>query len=146
MAVMTPTSGSAIAASSAICPAPRIPISSTSTSVSSGARRTSSGSPISVLKLARDACTRRWGASIARSRSFVEVLPTDPVMPITCAPMRRRCARASACRDTSGEWDVRTAPSPGGTVAGRDQDAPGAGGQRGGRVLAPVGVLARRAR
>ena len=48
--VITATSGSAIAHSSAICPGPRIPISSTSTSVSSGAERAASGRPISVLK------------------------------------------------------------------------------------------------
>ena len=49
MLVITPTSGSAIAASSRIWPKPRIAISSTSTSVPHGAARISSGSPISVL-------------------------------------------------------------------------------------------------
>ena len=59
MLVITPTSGSAIRASSSICPNPRMPISSTSTSVPSGAASTASGSPISVLKLAGLAATRR---------------------------------------------------------------------------------------
>ena len=57
MFVITPTSGSAIAASSAICPNPRIAISSTSTSVPAGAASTASGSPISVLKFAGLAAT-----------------------------------------------------------------------------------------
>ena len=43
--VITATSGSAIAASSAICPAPRIAISSTRTSVSSGASSTRQRQP-----------------------------------------------------------------------------------------------------
>ncbi len=47
--VITPTSGSAISANSAIWLTPRIPISSTSASVSGGASSTASGSPISVL-------------------------------------------------------------------------------------------------
>ena len=85
MFVMTPTSGSQIAVSSAIWPAPRIASSSTSTSVPNGAASTSSGSPISVLKFARDAATLRCGAIIAAIRSLVEVLPTEPVTAITKA-------------------------------------------------------------
>ena len=81
--MITPTSGSQIAASSAIWPAPRIASSSTSTSVPNGAARISSGSPISVLKFARDAATLRCGAIIAAIRSLVEVLPTEPVTAIT---------------------------------------------------------------
>jgi hypothetical protein len=49
MLVITATLGSAIAASSAICPDPRIAISSTSVAVPRGAESTVSGSPISVL-------------------------------------------------------------------------------------------------
>ncbi len=59
MLVITPTSGSQIAVSSAIWPNPRIASSSTSTSVPCGAASTSSGSPISVLKFSREAATVR---------------------------------------------------------------------------------------
>ena len=83
MLVMTPTSGSQIAVSSAIWPNPRIASSSTSTSVPAGAESTSSGSPISVLKFSRDAATVRCGAIIAVIRSLVDVLPTEPVTAIT---------------------------------------------------------------
>ena len=48
--VITPISGSAIPQSSAICPRPRIAISSTSASVWGGALRIVKGRPISVLK------------------------------------------------------------------------------------------------
>ena len=47
--MITPTSGSAIAQSSAIWPGPRMPISRTSAWVSSGAESIASGIPISVL-------------------------------------------------------------------------------------------------
>jgi hypothetical protein len=83
MFVITPASGSQIAVSSAIWPAPRIASSSTSTSVPGGAASTSSGRPISVLKFARLAATVRWGAISAAIRSFVDVLPTEPVTAIT---------------------------------------------------------------
>ena len=66
--VITPTSGRAIWASSRICPMPRIAISSTSSSVPCSASSTVSGSPISVLKFSRLACTRppNGGASSAQ--------------------------------------------------------------------------------
>ncbi len=86
--VITATSGSAISASSAIWPAPRIAISRTKTSVSSGASSTVSGSPISVLRFSRLACTRP--GSSARAMSLTEVLPTEPVTPTTRAPSARR--------------------------------------------------------
>ena len=57
--MITPTSGSAIAASSAIWPGAAHAISSTSTSVPAGAPRTVSGSPISVLRFSRLATVRR---------------------------------------------------------------------------------------
>ena len=109
----TPTSGSAIRASSAICPEPRIAISSTRTWVPVGADRISSGSPISVVKLAREATVRRCGVRTAFSRSLVDVLPVDPVTPIIRAlswrlqaVARRWSARSgsSAARTTPGAW------------------------------------------
>src|SRR3954451_16202001 len=110
MLTITPTSGSAIAASSAIWPAPRIAISRTRTSVPGGAPRTVSGSPISVFRFCAVATTRRCGASIPASRSFVEVLPVEPVMPITCARSARRHAVARRPSAESGSSAARTTP------------------------------------
>ena len=109
--VITPTSGSQIAVSSAIWPKPRIASSSTSTSVPDGAASTSSGSPISVLKFSREAATLRCGAIIAAIRSLVEVLPTEPVTAITCAARSCRQARASAPSAGTGVSDAITAPA-----------------------------------
>ncbi len=53
MLVMTPTSGSAMRASSRIWPSPRIAISTTTTSVVSSSSSSVSGTPISLLRLAR---------------------------------------------------------------------------------------------
>ena len=110
MFVITPTSGSQIAVSSAICPKPRIASSSTRTSVPAGAASSSSGSPISVLKLAREAATVRCGAIRAAIRSFVDVFPTEPVTPITCAPSARRQPRARPPSAATGSAAARTAP------------------------------------
>src|SRR3954451_3437053 len=110
MLTITPTSGSAIAASSAIWPAPRIAISRTRTSVPGGAPRTVSGSPISVVRVCAVATTRRGVASIPASRSFVEVLPVEPVMPITCARRARRHAVARRPSAESGSSAARTTP------------------------------------
>src|SRR4051812_4791618 len=110
ISVITPTSGSAIRASSSICPNPRMPISSTSTSVPSGAASTASGRPISVLKFAGFATTRRCGASSAAISCFVDVLPTEPVTPITSASSSRRQAVASRCSAVSGSSATSTAP------------------------------------
>ena len=112
MFVMSPTSGSAIATSSAICPAPRIAISRTRTSVPSGAPRIVSGRPISVLRFCAVAVTRLPVATIAARRSFVEVLPVEPVTPMTSAPSSCRQATASACSAASGSSASRTRPSP----------------------------------
>ena len=75
---ITPTSGSAIAASSAICPAPRIAISSTSTSVPAGAPRIVSGRPISVLRF----CARGDDA------------------PVPARASRRGCPSSRSCRSS----------------------------------------------
>ena len=72
--------------------------------------RISSGTPISVLKLAREATVRRWGESSASSRSFVEVLPVDPVTPITFASSSWRQAVARRCSARSGSSAAISAP------------------------------------
>src|SRR3954447_25753918 len=107
---ITPTSGAAMRASSAIWPLPRIAISRTRMSVPGGAPRIVSGRPISVLRFWAVATTRLCVASIPASRSFVEVLPVEPVIPMTCARRWRRQAvarRPSAC---SGSSAARSAP------------------------------------
>ena len=53
---------------------------------------------------------RRCGASTARSRSLVDVLPVEPVTPMTCAPSSRRQAVASFCRAFRGSSAARTTP------------------------------------
>ncbi len=83
MVVITPTSGMAICASSRICPAPRIAISTTATSVRSSISRSVSGTPISLLRLALVATVRATGRSSAARMSLVEVLPALPVMATT---------------------------------------------------------------
>ena len=99
-----------MAASSAICPNPRIAISSTSTWVPSGAERMASGSPISVFQFCGLDATIRCGEISAVVRSLVEVFPTEPVIPITCAARSRRQARASAPSAAVGVWLSSTAP------------------------------------
>ena len=99
---ITPTSGSAMAVSSAIWPGPRIPISSTSASVPAGASSTVSGSPISVLRFSRLATVRSRWASIAARMSLVDVFPTEPVIPTTGQPSARRHAVARRCSAASG--------------------------------------------
>ena len=83
MLVTTPTVGRAIAHSAAMSPGSRAPISSTSASVSSGAPNSVIGRPISALKFPGVACTRYVVRSAAAVRSFVLVLPVEPVMPTT---------------------------------------------------------------
>src|SRR3954471_6798415 len=107
---ITPTSGSAISASSAIWPAPRMPISSTRTSVSPGASKTVSGNPMSVLRFWRVATVRRWGRSMPNRMSLVDVLPVDPVMPITFALSARRQAVESAWSARSGSSAASSTP------------------------------------
>ena len=135
---ITPTSGSAIAASSAIWPAPRIAISSTSTSVPAGALRISSGSPISVLKLAREATV----PPVGREQRAEEVLRRglagragDPDHAARRARAARRWRGAAAISSGSSAartTPVRRRPTLLGVLA-RDQHAPGPGLERLGR-------------
>ena len=110
---ITPTSGSAIAVSSAIWPLPRIAISSTSTSVPAGAPRISSGSPISVLKFAREATV----AVVAGEQREQQVLGRGLTGRAGDAdharrPSSRRQAVASACSAASGSAAASSAPGP----------------------------------
>ena len=102
-----------------------MPISSTSTSVSSGAPRTVTGRPWSLLKLRSLAATRRLAPTAAATRSLVLVLPTLPVIPTTVASSVDRAheARSSSAVDVSGtttsgtlaasiERDTSAAPAP----------------------------------
>ncbi|CAB5069056.1 unannotated protein [freshwater metagenome] len=88
--VTTPTVGRATVQSRAISPSPRIPISSTSASLSSGALRTVAGSPQSLFRLFSLAAVRQRAPSTSRARSFTLVLPTEPVMPTTRSGKRDR--------------------------------------------------------
>jgi len=81
--VTTPIFGCAMRHSSAISPSARIPISSTAISVLVGMFRIAVGKPCSLLKLRSFAHVDLLAASAAHARSLVDVLPTDPVMPIT---------------------------------------------------------------
>ena len=56
------------------------------------------------------ATVRRCGRSIPASRSFVDVLPVEPVMPMTCAPSARRHAVARRCSAASGSSAASSAP------------------------------------
>ena len=88
--VTTPMAGRAIRQSRSIWPNPRIPISRTSTSVSIGALRIVTGNPCSLLYERSDATVRLVLEMAAATKSFVVVLPTEPVMPTAMVPAGRR--------------------------------------------------------
>ncbi len=96
--VTTPTVGRATAHSDAMCPRPRAPISTTTTSVPAGALARVSGTPSSLLNDFRLAAVTSRREKIDASRSFVLVLPTDPVMPTTRSGSRSRAAPPRAVR------------------------------------------------
>ena len=150
MFVITPTSGSQIAASSAIWPAPRIASSSTSTSVPNGAARISSGIPISVLKFAREAAILRCGVIIAAIRSLVVVFPTEPgdrdheggeVLAPGPRERAQRRQRQVGGDDRALELARQQLVDP----LRLDHDAPRAGLERGDGERAAVDLLARQA-
>ncbi len=93
----TPTCGVTMSARNRMCPTPRAPISTTRKSVVSSARSTVSGTPISVLKEPMGATVSPEVSSSWASRSFVLVLPCEPVMPTTAVPVSSPATwRASA--------------------------------------------------
>ncbi|SKZ46215.1 Uncharacterised protein [Mycobacteroides abscessus subsp. abscessus] len=114
--VMMPTVGCAIEHSSSMCPTPRAPISTTAASVSSGALKSVSGRPSSLLNDFSLAAVRNVVESSPASRSLVDVLPTDPVIPTTRSGSRRRAARprsASASAVSSTVMAGASTPSTG---------------------------------
>ena len=97
----------------AISPKPRMPISSTSASVSSGEFKMVTGSPVSLLKLFSFADVRSPALNAARARSLVLVLPTDPVIPITCAVSRCRPHAARLSNAAAVSATTTAVPDPG---------------------------------
>ena len=83
---MMPTSGSATAASAAICPRPRMPISTITASVSGSIGSRVRGTPTSLFWLAAVATTRRTRPTMAPRMSLVLVLPALPVTANTVTP------------------------------------------------------------
>jgi len=75
MFVTRPIVGRASAHRASIWPVPRMPISTTSTSVSALASRIVSGTPSSLFRLPLVATTLNLIASAAARKSFVVVLP-----------------------------------------------------------------------
>ena len=130
-------------------PSPRIAISSTSTSVSGGARQDGERQPdlgVEVPRLAAIAPVRR--DQRGDQMSLVEVLPTEPVTPITAAPSSRRQPRASApsaaqrvVGDDHGAAGAR--PSASSAHCGSTTTPQRAGVERRGRERAAVDALAR---
>ena len=119
----TPIRGGAISASAAMWPRPRADISSTRNRVSASARSAVHGCPSSLLNDPGGATTDPSGDSTAASRSFVDVLPDDPVTPTTVSPdsvvSRSTLARASlpsaastAAPDPSRSCSRASAPLP----------------------------------
>ena len=114
-------------ASSAIWPGPRIAISSTSTSVPDGRLEHGERQPDLGVEFARVATTLRCWPTIAARTSFVDVLPVEPVTPMTsaprCAPPRGREPLERGERIVGGEQHAgpRTAPP---RRARRDEHAP----------------------
>ena len=109
MLVMQATSGGASAASSAICPSPRMPISITATSQPSSSSSSDMGTPTSVLRLPGLPCTATpAAASMATRMSLVVVLPVAPVTPTTRAPLRSSASRPAAWRAATGSLTTTT--------------------------------------
>ncbi len=92
-AVTTPTVGRATSQRRATWPLPLAPISMTAAFVPLGAFARVSGTPSSLLNERSLAAVGHRVAMAAAHRSFTEVLPTEPVMPTTSEPRRRRASR-----------------------------------------------------
>ena len=103
--------GLATSHSRRMCPGPLLPISHTPASVAPSAARIVRGSPTSLLNEASLATTRNRSASTAAVRSFVHVLPVDPVMPTTYAESADRSPRARSSSAAPGSRTATTGPS-----------------------------------
>src|SRR5881628_3413379 len=87
-----------MAHSAAMCPGPRALYSATKVRVSASTRSTVSGSPTSLLNEFSGATVGPSAPNTAANRSFVEVLPDEPVTPTTRHAARRRTSVASCQR------------------------------------------------
>ena len=110
--VTMPRSGRATSVSAAMLPAKRAPISTITAWVSAGAPASVRGTPASLLNDAGLACTRRDDRAPA-ARSFVAVLPAEPVTATTAASRRSRANRPSTARAPKPSA-TRTTARPGG--------------------------------
>ena len=99
-----PQSGRTNEHSSAIWPVPRMPISTTTASVSGSAESSVLGTPSSLFWLPAVATTECAAASTSRTRFFVVVLPVEPVSAITrpCRWERHSRARSVTAPAVSG--------------------------------------------
>ena len=104
MLVMIPYFGRAISHKGAISPAWFIPISQTAAVCSCVVARTVSGTPMWLFRFPRVAETRYFWESTAAVRSFVLVLPFDPVIPTTgmTSCLRHQQARRCSASKVSG--------------------------------------------
>ncbi len=120
----TPMSGRTMSQRYAMLPTWSAPISTTRKRVSGSARNTVSGTPTSPLYDPTGATVGPWVASRAASRSFVVVLPAEPVMPMTvvgeCSRTRRTTSRASApIASTASSTMIAGCAAPSGACVAR---------------------------
>ena len=109
---MIPTSGRATSQSSAICPRPRMPISTTATSVSGSSLQRVSGSPTSLFWLPSAATVRACGRQSPARMSLVEVFAVEPVTATTFALLRERTSRAIPARAVKASSGRSAAAAP----------------------------------
>ncbi len=109
-AVTIPMFGRPTSVRRVISPWPRMPISSTSASQSSGAFSKVMGTPWSLLNERELAATFSAEPMAAAAKSFVVVLPTLPVMPTT------RCCTRSLSDSRAQRPSLRSASSVSGTT------------------------------
>ena len=110
-AVTIATSGRASAARAAISPGAFVPISAISARSAPAAPSSVRGTPMLLLNDIGLACTGPATPSAAASRSFVDVLPTEPVMPTTVPAKRSRAAAPSCPSATSVSVTTTSGPA-----------------------------------
>ena len=132
--------GGAIRARYAMCPTPRAPISTTRNRVSAVTRHTVSGTPTSELYEPTGATVGPATARTVPRRSFVLVLPEEPVMPTTASPGRAATTPRASSRE--GLLGVRDDDARDAVDRSVDEcrDRPALDGRR--DEVVPVGVLA----
>ncbi|CAB4872750.1 unannotated protein [freshwater metagenome] len=112
----TPIRGGASLASSAMWPIPRADSSRARKSVSASARRAVHGCPSSLLNDPGGATTDPSGRSTAEMRSFVDVLPDDPVTPTTVRSWRA-VSSSTDSRANAPSAVSTAAPAPSGSCS-----------------------------